>query len=72
MTASLLEFAYWSPTHGAEVTRFSLADDLGQEYFAFVPSTEGSTARRLRDKAADALEQAIERGLEPGEVRWRT
>jgi hypothetical protein len=72
MPASLSSFSYWSTTHGAEVTRFSMADDLGQEFYAFVPSTEGATARRLRDKAADALEQAIERGLEPGEIRWRS
>lgn len=72
MPASLLEFSYWSPSHGAEVTRFSLADSLGQEFYAFVPSTEGATARRLREKAASKLEEAIEHGLEPGEVRWRT
>jgi hypothetical protein len=72
MTASLSSFAFWSPTHGAEVTRFSMADDLGQEFYAFTPSTEGSVARRLREKAASKLEEAIGRGCEPGEIRWRT
>jgi hypothetical protein len=72
MPASISAFSYWSTTHGAEVTRLSLADDLGQEYYAFIASTEGSVSRRLREKAASKLEEAIERGLEPGEVRWRS
>ena len=71
MAASISEFSYWSTTHGAEVTRLSMADDLGQEYFSFIPSIEGETARRLREKATSKLEQAIERGMSPGEVRWR-
>lgn len=67
----LSQFSYWSPTHGTEVTRISAADDRGQEYHTFIPSTEGASARRLREKARDALEQAMKLGLQPGEVRWR-
>jgi hypothetical protein len=67
----LSEFSYWSPTHGAEVTRLSMADDRGQEFYAFVPAIEGSPSRRVRERATDALQQAIERGLKPGEIRWK-
>ena len=72
MPASITSFSYWSTTHGAEVTRLSMADDVGQEYFAFIPSTEGAAARRLREKAASKLEEAIDHGLPPGEIRWRS
>ena len=68
---TLSEFTYWSASHGAEVVRLSTADAFGQEYYTFLPSTMGATGRRLREKARDALEQAIDLGLSPGEVRWR-
>lgn len=66
----LSSFTYWSTSHGAEVVRLSAADELGQEFYTFLPSTMGTTGRALRRKAADALSQAIDLGLEPGEIRW--
>lgn len=67
----LSEHAYWSTTHGADVVRLSAADEHGQEYYAFVPAAMGTTGRRLREKASGALQQAIDAGLEPGEIRWK-
>lgn len=65
------EFTTWSPTLGCEATRISTADSLGQEYFAILPRTEGRAWREARQQAVEALAEAMERGLTPGEVRWR-
>ena len=60
---------YWSPTLGCEVSRISMVDKNGDEYFVTIPRESGRQFREAKDKALDALEEAIgddTRG--PGEV----
>jgi len=65
------EFSYWSSTHGADITRISMADDNGAEFYAIVPMSEGRAMRLLHKKAREALMEAMELGLSPGEIRWK-
>lgn len=67
----ITEFTLWSPTLGCDATRISTADSQGQEYFALLPQGEGREWRETRQRALEALQEAVERGLKPGEVRWR-
>lgn len=60
---------YWSPTLGMPAVRLSMADDHGGEFWRIIP-VDGSSAkyREDRDAALDAIEDAIARGDDPGEV----
>lgn len=64
-------YDYWSPILGCEACRVSMVDSRGSEYFAIVPKTDGADWRRRKIDALEALEQAIQLGLPPGEIRWR-
>jgi hypothetical protein len=65
------EFTAYSPTFDCELTRLSMTDELGQEFFTLLPRAEGSKWRKLRAEALEVLSEAIESGLAPGEIRWR-
>lgn len=62
-------FRFYSPDLDAEAVRLSMADGLGREFFAIVPSSIGRRWRECRDAALDAIEGAIDAGDQPGEVR---
>lgn len=62
-------YRFWSPLLGADAVRFSMVGERNAEYFAIVPGGEGRVYRENRDRALDAIEDAIARGDEPGEVR---
>lgn len=63
------EFRFYSPTIGAPVTRLSMADERGREYFATIPrNVTGKTYRRNKELALSAIMDAMTE-QEPGEVR---
>ena len=62
------QFQYWCPTHGQEIIRISMADELGQEYYTVLTELDGRAGRDMREQAIEALASAIENGDEPGEV----
>jgi hypothetical protein len=64
------ELRFYSPTLGAPVTRVSMADAMGREYFATIPRrVSGKTYRANRERALNAIMDAIEE-CHPGEVIW--
>ena len=64
------EYTFWSPVLGDAAARLSMPDDHGLEYFAIVrrPSN-GREWREARADALQAIEAAILRGDQPGEVK---
>ena len=65
------EFDYWSPILGCDATRYSIPDANGREYYAILRRDDERAYARLRRQAEAAILQAIEMGLQPGEVKWR-
>lgn len=65
------EFNYWSPVLGCDAVRLSMVNDEGLEYFAIVAKTDGASWRKTRTEACEALRQAIDEGVKPGEIRWK-
>lgn len=56
---------------GDFATRVSMAGPTGREYFAIVSRADERAFAKLKRQAAEKIGEAIEAGLEPGEVRWR-
>ena len=65
------EYRHYSALHDAEMSRVSMTDGRGAEYFMLIPAGDGKESREARTAAVEALEQAIAMKLEPGEVRTR-
>ena len=64
------EIRFYSPTIGAPVTRLSMADERGREYFSTIPrNVSGKTYRDNKERALNAIMDAMT-GHEPGEVPW--
>ena len=64
------EYKFWSPMLGENSVRLSVPDDHGREVFMILPMpTSGKAWRDEREEALQAIEAAIMRGDEPGEVR---
>jgi hypothetical protein len=73
------QFISYSPMHDCRVARISMVFPPsppgappdrreGAEYFAFPAEPEGRVYRERWQKALEAIEDAIARGLDPGEV----
>jgi hypothetical protein len=61
---------FWSPLLGSPAVRLSMVDDRGGEFYSIIAVDRSAKAyRAARDRALDAIEEAIYRGDEPGEVR---
>lgn len=60
------EFRFWSVLHDKDMVRISMAHN--GEYFVMIPATDGRRYRERRDRALEMIQQAIDAGLEPGEV----
>lgn len=58
---------YYSPLKDCLVTRLSMADSKGGEFFVEVEG-QGKAYREAKVQALDDLMQAIALGLEPGKV----
>lgn len=65
------EFDYWSPVLGCDATRYSIPDANGREYYVILSRDDERSYSRRRREAERAILQAIEMGLEPGEVHWK-
>jgi hypothetical protein len=75
------EFCFWSPILGCDAARISMVippstpgrprdPREGAEYFTIIAAdVPGGVCRERRRKAREAIEDAIARGLDPGEVR---
>jgi len=63
------EHHFWSPVLGEDAVRVSMFDDRGGEFFMVVADRGAREYRQARLDAAEAIDQAIREGLEPGEVR---
>ena len=59
----------YSPVLDCKATRLSMVRPDGQELFMIVPRTKGRSWRKDRDEALELIQQAIDEGCEPGEVR---
>jgi hypothetical protein len=59
----------YSAIHDSEVSRLSMTNDRGEEYFAIVPVEDGKRWRERRDAVLTALDDAILAGATPGEIR---
>lgn len=63
------ELRFWSATLGGNACRLSLVDGRGAEFFAIVPRDVSARAwRERKQKALEAIEDAIALGAEPGEI----
>lgn len=51
------------------MVRISMSNERGGEYFVMIPADDGKSYRAQRETALIMIEQAIQAGLEPGEVR---
>ena len=67
----------YSPTHDNYVHRVSMGNEHGHELFVLIVDDAGPAVLRARRAAAvDAIQEAIDLGMDPGEVRvspaiWR-
>lgn len=68
MNTTFHEHRCYSPIHDAEMVRLSLFDKRGFEFFALIPSENGRKWRERRDKALDAIADAMQAGDVPGEI----
>lgn len=63
------EYRFYSPMHDSIAARLSMVDERNGEFWRVVPITSPRTYRKERELALDAIEEAIDMGAEPGEVR---
>lgn len=68
MPGAYSEFRFWSPVLDAEAVRISMQGGQGTEYFMIIKADDGRRYREKRDEALSMIEEAIEAGLEPGQV----
>jgi len=72
MTLRYSEWKHWNSILGEKAVRLSVADTLGREYFmltAYAPADDRRPWRERRTEALEIIAEAIEMGLQPGEVR---
>jgi hypothetical protein len=62
------EMLFWSPLLGSQAARLSMTDARGREFFAIVARESGKVWRERREDVLLAIEDAIARGDQPGEV----
>jgi hypothetical protein len=65
------EFNFWSPILGADAVRLSMVNERGEEYHCIIERLEGSAWKAAKTEACEALQQAIDEGVKPGEIRWK-
>lgn len=67
MSRQYSEFRAYSPLKDCLVSRISMADSHGREFWVEVQG-EGKAYREAKTQALDDLVEAIEMGLQPGKV----
>ena len=68
MTGAFSEFRFYSPILDAEAIRISMVNARNAEFFMIIKADDGRRYREKRDEALSMIEEAIEAGLEPGQV----
>jgi hypothetical protein len=61
------EHRHWNVVLGCKAARLSMADDNGREFFMLIPVPQRGW-RDARNKALGVIQEAMEMGLQPGEV----
>lgn len=62
------EHTRYSAIHDCEVTRLSLCDDRGGEFFCLIPRDgRAKKWRAVRDKVLEDLQSEIQAGSQPGQ-----
>lgn len=69
MTAYQALHQGYSPIYNARMVRVSMCNNDRQEFFTMIPT--GKDYRTRLDKALDMLQEAIDAGHAPGEVRMQ-
>ena len=64
-----VEHIAYSPIEDKNISRISVANDRGHEYFMLIPCEGGKAYREARLTALECLVEAIQMGLPPGQVR---
>lgn len=69
MTLFFQEMHFYSPLLDSEAIRLSVADEQSREYFAIIGNPgSGKAYRAKREETINLICQAIDMGLDPGEV----
>jgi hypothetical protein len=58
----------YSPVAGGVVTRVSIFDAHGQEFFCVFPRDTPKVWRKAREDAVEMITEAMRAGCEPGQV----
>lgn len=69
MTGAYHEYRYYSPLHDTEMVRLSVFDSRDAEFFMLIPASTPRRYRERRTEALEAIDYAIEHGMEPGQVK---
>jgi predicted transcriptional regulator len=69
MTAYQALHQGYSPIYNDRIVRVSMCNERSQEFFTII--TAGKDYRKRLDKALDMLQDAIDDGHAPGEVRMQ-
>lgn len=62
------ELTTYSPVIDGPITRLSMTNERGHEYFALIPRKAPKLWRKHKETALDQIAEAIETAAEPGEV----
>lgn len=69
MSGVYQQIKFWSPALGGYAWRISMPNAHGHELFMIVDDGTGRERRARKAAALEAIQAAIERGDQPGEVR---
>ena len=69
MAQTYQQIRFWSPATGDWCWRVSMANSHGHELFMIIDDGSGKERRARRAAALEAIQAAVERGDDPGEVR---
>ncbi len=59
----------WSIVQNCRIARVSMVDANGDEFFCIIRNEGGKAYREVRERALDAIEDAIAENLPAGEVQ---
>lgn len=69
MSRPFQEIVRYRIEHDRKVSRLSICDDRGSEFYVEMPLDRSKGWRDRRNDTLDLIEDAIDRGDQPGEVK---